>query len=277
MEGIPALVLWDQLLEVLAPKACSKIKSRLPEKVGGWKHPRTALEMLEDIDHVPPTYPMTSGAMKLVLFEDNESVIKMVIKGRSPALGHVPRTHRVDLDWLFERCQYDLAIKIRFVPTKDQLADMLTKGAFAAALWQQQLNLWFITTLPQAQPEAANDSTTTKVKIKRVSKKLLAAGKLWQAYVHGKLIKATMVRSRASNLSIRIHPGIHRHHVQYHFCTSAAYTIHILSIAALWQNRFVLPRTPLLCLPGRRLQALCVGRRFPRLRLVLYCVAPTLT
>ena len=55
MEGIPALVLWDQLLEVLAPKACSKIKSQLPDKVGGWKHPRTALEMLEDIDHVPPT------------------------------------------------------------------------------------------------------------------------------------------------------------------------------------------------------------------------------
>ena len=80
MEGIPALVLWDQLLEVLAPKACSKIKSRLPEMVGGWKHPRAALDMLEDIDHVPQTYPMTSGAMKLVLFEDDESVIKMVIK-----------------------------------------------------------------------------------------------------------------------------------------------------------------------------------------------------
>ena len=61
MEGIPALVLWDQLLEVLAPKASSRIKSQLPEKVGGWSHPRTALEMLEDIDHVPPTYPTTSG------------------------------------------------------------------------------------------------------------------------------------------------------------------------------------------------------------------------
>ena len=66
MEGIPALVLWDQLLEVLAPKACSKIKTQLPDKVGGWKLPRAALEILEDIDHVPPTYPMTSGAMKLV-------------------------------------------------------------------------------------------------------------------------------------------------------------------------------------------------------------------
>ena len=96
-----------------------------------------------------------------------ESVIKMAIKGRSPALGHVPRTHRVDLDWLFERCQYDPAIKIRFVPTKDQLADVLTKGAFTAALWQQQLNLWLITTLSQVPPEKVGDSTTTKTKSKQ--------------------------------------------------------------------------------------------------------------
>ena len=123
--------------------------------------------MLEDIDHGPPTYPTTSGAMKLVLFEDNESVIKMVIKGRSPALGHVPRTHRVDLDWLFERCQYDPAIKIRFVPTKDQMADVLTKGSFTAVLWQQQLNLWLIAPPSQVPLEKAGDSTTTKTKNKK--------------------------------------------------------------------------------------------------------------
>ena len=40
---------------------------------------------------------------KLVVMEDNEAVIKMIIKGRSPTLRHVSRTHRVDLDWLFER------------------------------------------------------------------------------------------------------------------------------------------------------------------------------
>ena len=72
-------------------------------------------------------------------------------------MGHVPRARRVGLDWLFERCQYDLAIKIRFVPTKDQLAVMLTKGSFAAALWQQQVNLWLITPLSQVPPEKAGD------------------------------------------------------------------------------------------------------------------------
>ena len=65
---------------------------------------------------------------------------------------------------------------------------MFTKGAFTAALWQQQLNLWFITTLPQAQPEAANDSTTTKVKNKKSLQKAagcwetLASLCTWQTY-----------------------------------------------------------------------------------------------
>ena len=36
------------------------------------------------------------GAM-LYIFEDNEAVIKMIIKGRSPTMRHVSRTQRVSL------------------------------------------------------------------------------------------------------------------------------------------------------------------------------------
>ena len=39
----------------------------------------------------------------LYVFEDNEAVIKMIMKGRSPTMRHVSRTHRVALDWLFDR------------------------------------------------------------------------------------------------------------------------------------------------------------------------------
>ena len=46
------------------------------------------------------------GAM-LYIFEDNEAVIKMIIKGRSPTMRHVSRTHRVALDWLFDRFNLD--------------------------------------------------------------------------------------------------------------------------------------------------------------------------
>ena len=46
MEGIPALVLWDQIVEVLSPQAPHRKTSMLPEKVSGLLHPRTAAEML---------------------------------------------------------------------------------------------------------------------------------------------------------------------------------------------------------------------------------------
>ena len=115
-------------MEVLSPHIVKKVTPNVP-------CPMTAMEALLDVASVPPTYPMSYGAVKLVIFEDNESVMKMVVKGRSPALGHVSRTHRVDIDWLFERCRVDPSIRIRFVPTKAQLADMLTQCSFTASAW----------------------------------------------------------------------------------------------------------------------------------------------
>ena len=42
----------------------------------------------------------SQGGSQLCIFEDNEAVIKMIIKGWSPTMRHVSRTHRVALDWL---------------------------------------------------------------------------------------------------------------------------------------------------------------------------------
>ena len=64
------------------------------------------------------------------MFEDNEVVIKMIIKGRSPTMRHVSRTHRVALDLLFDRMNLDPKIQIKYIDTKNQLADILTKGNF---------------------------------------------------------------------------------------------------------------------------------------------------
>ena len=52
----------------------------------------------------------------------------MIIRGRSPTMRHVSRTHRVALDWLFDRINLDPKIQIKYIDTKHQLADMLTKG-----------------------------------------------------------------------------------------------------------------------------------------------------
>ena len=64
----------------------------------------------------------------LYVFEDNEAVIKMIIKVRGPTMRHVSRTHRVSLDWLFDRINLDPKIQMRYIDTKHQTADILTTG-----------------------------------------------------------------------------------------------------------------------------------------------------
>ena len=60
-------------------------------------------------------------------FLKNDAVIKMIIKSRSPTMRHVSTTHRVALAWLFDRINLDPKIQIKYVDTRNQLADMLTK------------------------------------------------------------------------------------------------------------------------------------------------------
>ena len=105
----------------------------------------TALtSLLQDVgslDYVPCTIPMSNGIGKCIIFEDNDAVIKQTIKGRSPNMRHVARTHRVDLDWLWERIRTDPGVFIRYVGTKEQVADMFTKGSFSAEQWGRLLRI----------------------------------------------------------------------------------------------------------------------------------------
>ena len=80
------------------------------------------------IDYAPANIPEPSYRAKLLILVYNDAVIKMTVKWRSPALRHVPRMHRIDLDWLFERIREDRSIDIRHVNTKLQIADFLTKA-----------------------------------------------------------------------------------------------------------------------------------------------------
>ena len=57
---------------------------------------------------------------------------------------HVSRTHRVALDWLFDRLNLDSKIQIKCVDTKNQLADIFTNGNFTRAEWNHLLNLFNI-------------------------------------------------------------------------------------------------------------------------------------
>ena len=88
------------------------------------------IDVMEDIDSVPSNVQSARQEALLYVFEDNEVVIKIIIKGRSPTMRHVSRTHRVALDWLFDRINLDSKIQIKYIDTKNQLADILNRRKF---------------------------------------------------------------------------------------------------------------------------------------------------
>ena len=96
---------------------------------------------MEDIGSVPSNVQSARQEALLYVFEDNEAVIKMIIKGRSPSMRHVSRTHRVALDWLFDRINLDSKIQIKYIDIKNQHADILTKGNFTRDEWNHLLSL----------------------------------------------------------------------------------------------------------------------------------------
>ena len=102
------------------------------------------IEAMKDIDSVPSNVQSANHEALLYVFEDNEAVIEMIMKGRSPTMRHVSRTHRVALDWLFDRINLDSKIQIKYIDTKNQLADILTKGNFTRDEWNHLLNLFNI-------------------------------------------------------------------------------------------------------------------------------------
>ena len=93
------------------------------------------MTILQNVDYVTPSLPPLRNLARLLVMEDNEEVIKMTCKGRSPNKRHVARTQRVDLDWLFQRFREDPGLRMKYVGTKEQIVDILTKGAFAADTW----------------------------------------------------------------------------------------------------------------------------------------------
>ena len=99
---------------------------------------------MEDMDSVPSNVQSARQEALLYVFEDSEAVIKMITKGRSPTMRHVSRTHRVALDWLFDRTSLDPKIHIKYIDTKNQLADILTKGNFTCDEWNHLLCLFNI-------------------------------------------------------------------------------------------------------------------------------------
>ena len=168
MDGLHALDLWDVVTEVL--RSTSNTERPIRRAPGNWcgtanhssnvtktttptspvsgnrdgERSNRDVDQLSNLDYVPSNTPSSQGEFQLYIFEDNEGVIKMIIEGRSPTMRDVSRTHRVALDWLFDRINSERKIQIKYVDTKNQLADMLTKGSFTRDEWNHLLRLFNI-------------------------------------------------------------------------------------------------------------------------------------
>ena len=156
MEGLSALAFWDEVISVFHPDTPRNTipKQLTAQLVDGHLAilsqptpqppvPQDVIyHILQMVDWVPPNLPPHPGFARLVILEDNDAVIKMLKKGRAPAMTHVARTHRVNLDWLLERSFVDPCVHGRYIDTASQLADILTKPHFSASSWCQLCTLF---------------------------------------------------------------------------------------------------------------------------------------
>ena len=85
-----------------------------PHTIHKRKQSQRVINDLDNVDFIPSNVTSSHQEALLYVLEDNEAVIKMIIKGRSPTMRHVSRTHRVALDWLFDRINSDSKIQIKF-------------------------------------------------------------------------------------------------------------------------------------------------------------------
>ena len=86
LDGLPALELWDLIVSVLGNVSRVSVRSGQHDNDVHKRHKsQKNIDVMKDIDSVPSN---VQSAL-LYVFEDNEAVIKMIIKGRSPTMRHV--------------------------------------------------------------------------------------------------------------------------------------------------------------------------------------------
>ena len=118
LDGIHALDLWDLIVSVLGntpqnhdrtgrPVVSTGEICSPPHTIHKRKQSQRVINDLDNVDFIPSNVQSSHQKALLYVFEDNEAVIKMIIKGRSLTMSHVSRTHRVALDRLFDRINLD--------------------------------------------------------------------------------------------------------------------------------------------------------------------------
>ena len=106
---------WDLIVSVLGKFSRVSDGSGQPDSDVHKRHePHKKIDVMKNIDVVPSNVQSARQEALLHVFEDNEAVIKMIIKGRSPTMRHVSRTHKVALDWLLIGCRHQKPTRRHF-------------------------------------------------------------------------------------------------------------------------------------------------------------------
>ena len=102
MDGIPALDLWDLAIEVFHSSSNQlnntkdQVRGNSSRKTTSNKHTQNQATVpiqhdnfdLSDVDYVPSNAKFSRLSEMLYIFEDNEAVINMIIRGRGPTRRH---------------------------------------------------------------------------------------------------------------------------------------------------------------------------------------------
>ena len=114
LDGFPALDLWDLIVAVLGntnqsnkekgdpminkSEACSP-----PYTTHKRKQSQRVINDLDKVDFIPSNVQSSHQEALLYVFEDNDAVIKMIIKGRSPTLSETCFQNPQSCSWLIVR------------------------------------------------------------------------------------------------------------------------------------------------------------------------------
>ena len=145
-------------------------------------------------DHVACNIPESWFPARICIFVDNEAVIRMIIKDRSPNLRHVSQTYRVDLDWLFERTKNNWQT---YWPRGRSLevSDAVVRRSYTTWIecWPQLfrivLTCSFFERLPSGCGTPTDLSETSEVGCEKRSRNVLFNGKrsVWETQRKNKL------------------------------------------------------------------------------------------
>ena len=150
MDGLPALGLWDVVIEVVHsfeeyrvnnPRSKRKLVAKFQLQTQKKREPRCWWSVW-----------FGSRCHKRKFFSRRISVVQFWRhwsgdqhdhqREEAPTMRHVSRTHRVALDWVFDRINLDTDIQISCVETKNQLADIFDQRKFHA--WGMESSSSFI-------------------------------------------------------------------------------------------------------------------------------------